>query len=214
MNFFSNKLRNYSDVVEFNVKSLEIGHHKMSYRNVPIIKCPFDYVIYQMIILDVKPDLIVEIGTNKGGSSLYFADLLELTGKGEIHTIDVVDIRDENAKSHNRIKFFSNGFQNYEIKNTHGFQNILIIDDGSHMYEDVKASLEKFNSIINISSYFIVEDGILDQLGWKVNYNGGPNKAIKEFLSKTDSFIIDRKWCDLFGTNATFNTNGYLKRIK
>lgn len=214
MQFFSKKDINYTDKVSFDTKSVEAGHHKLLYRNVPIIKCPFDYIIYQMIIFELKPDLIIEIGTNKGGSSLYFADLLDLAGKGEIHTIDIVDIRDENAKSHKRIKFFCDGFQNYNINNTTGFEKIMIIDDGSHVYEDVKAVLEKFNSVINIGSYFIVEDGILDKLRWTKEYNGGPNKAIKEFVLQNDSYLIDRKWCDLFGTNATFNTNGFLKKIK
>lgn len=214
MNLFSKTATNYTDDVSFDTKTIEVGHHKMVYKNVPIIKCPFDYVIYQMIIFDLKPDLIIEIGTNKGGSSLYLADLLELMGKGEIHTIDIVDIRDENAKNHPRIKFFSDGFENYDLKNAKGFDSILVIDDGSHIYEDVKGALEKFHSIINIDSYFIVEDGILDQLGWKKKYNGGPNKAINEFVLKNKEFIIDRKWCDLFGTNATFNTNGFLKKIR
>jgi hypothetical protein len=25
-------------------------------------------------------------------------------------------------------------------------------------------------------------------------------------------FFVDRKWCDMFGKNATFNVNGYLKK--
>ena len=214
MSFFSKNITGYTDDVNFDTKSISDGHHKLLYKNIPMIKCPFDYVMYQMIICEIKPDLIIEIGTNVGGSSIYLADLLELIGKGELHTIDIVDVRDENAKSHNRVKFFGEGFQNYELHNCFGFENILVIDDGSHLYQDVKDALAKFQHLIKVGSYFIVEDGILDQLGWTKEYNGGPNKAIKEFISENDSFIIDRKWCDLFGVNATFNTNGFLKKIR
>ena len=214
MPLFSKEMNKYTNKVKFNIKSIELGHHKITYKNVPMIKCPFDYLIYQMIVFENPPDLIIEIGTNRGGSSLYLADLLDLAGKGEIHTIDIVDVRDENAKNHKRIKFFSEGYQNYDLKNTSGFKNILIIEDGSHMYEDVKHTLEKFKSVLSIGAYFIIEDGILDKLGWKAKYKGGPNKAIKEFVKDNDSYIIDRKWCDLFGINATFNTNGFLKKIK
>ena len=213
MSFLKNKI-NYTDTVKFDVKSIEQGHHKLQYKNVPMIKCPFDYLIYQMLIFNLKPDLIIEIGTNQGGSSLYLADLLELSGNGELHTIDIVDIRHKGAKSHPRIKFFSDGYQNYNLSLAMGFKKILIIEDGSHTYEDVKATLDKFKNVVTKDSYFIVEDGILDKLGWKRKYNGGPNKAIKEFIKKDNSYIIDRKWCDLFGTNATFNTNGFLKKIK
>lgn len=211
---FSNKIINYTDKVQFDTNTIEQGHHKMFYKDVPIIKCPFDYVICQMILWEVKPDLIIEIGTNRGGSALYFADILDMIGHGEIHTIDIEDIVYAEVKNHKRIKFFTSGYADYDLSYTQGFNSILVIEDGSHTYKDVKTSLNKFNSVVSKNSYFIIEDGILDKLGWKNEYNGGPNKAIKEFISENNSYIIDRKWCDMFGINATFNTNGYLKKIK
>ena len=213
MNFFSKKVKNYTDQVKFNVKSLEVGHHGTTYRNIPIIKCPFDYIIYQMIIFELKPDLIIEIGAWNGGSALYMADLLDINNHGIIHSIDIVDNIDAEVKNHKRINFFLGGFQSYDLENLKNFEKILIIEDGSHMYEDVKATLQKFSPYVTKNSYFIIEDGILDKLGWTKKYNGGPNKAIKEFISSDDSFIIDRKWCDFFGVNATFNTNGFLKKV-
>jgi len=90
----------------------------------------------------------------------------------------------------------------------------MVIEDGSHTYDDVRDALQMFQNLVTSNSYFIVEDGILDKLGWKKKYNGGPNKAIKEFIDKNYDYIIDRKWCDMFGINATFNTNGFLKKIK
>lgn len=209
----SDKGKNYTDLVKFNVKSIELGHHKLLYKDVPMIKCPFDYVMYQMILWEVKPDLIIEIGTNRGGSALYFADLLDIIGHGVIHTIDIENIVYDQVKNNRRISFFMEGFLNYDLKNAEGFKKILVIEDGSHSYEDVKAVLEKFNPIVSKGSYFIIEDGILDKLGWKAQYSGGPNKAIREFITKSESYVIDRKWCDLFGINATFNTNGFLKKV-
>ncbi|MBL7748296.1 MAG: hypothetical protein JNM19_12745, partial [Chitinophagaceae bacterium] len=73
----------------YKLKDIDAGHHRVTYKGVPAIKCPFDYVLYQMLIAELQPDLIIEIGTNKGGSSLYLADLLELNGKGELHTVDL-----------------------------------------------------------------------------------------------------------------------------
>lgn len=29
----------------------------------------------------------------------------------------------------------------------------------------------------------------------------------------TFSFVIERRWCDLFGKNVTFNPDGYLKKL-
>ena len=60
------------------------------YRGINFMKNPNDAVIYQMIMHDIRPDLIIEIGTLKGGSALYFADLMTVMGiDGEVHTIDL-----------------------------------------------------------------------------------------------------------------------------
>jgi len=195
------------------VKSVYEGHHKITYRGVKAIKCPFDYVIYQMILVELKPDLVIEIGSNEGGGALYIADLMNIIGHGEIHTIDIVDNFDELVKSHPRIKSFTNGYEGYDLELTKAFQKILIIEDASHTYQDSINCLNKFSETVSVGSYYIVEDGIIDKLGMKKLFSGGPKKAIKEFLANNRKFKIDKNWCNMFGKNATFNTDGYLKRI-
>ena len=122
----------------FDINTISKGHHNVTYRGIKTIKCPFDYVIYQMMIFDLKPDLIIEVGTNHGGSALYMADMLDLIGKGEIHTIDIKEYEMNSlVLNHPRIKRFLGGYSNYDINLTNGFKNIMVIDDGSHTYEDV-----------------------------------------------------------------------------
>ena len=55
---------------------------------VPIWKFPFDAFIIQELIFKIKPDYIIETGTNFGGSSLFYASILELLNHGEVITID------------------------------------------------------------------------------------------------------------------------------
>ena len=55
----------------------------------PVQKCPLDLWIYQEIIYETKPDLIVETGTFKGGSAHFMASILDLLGDGEVITIDI-----------------------------------------------------------------------------------------------------------------------------
>jgi cephalosporin hydroxylase len=191
------------------------GHFGVEYRGVNYIKCPFDYVTYQMIINEVKPDLIIEIGTAQGGGALYMADLLNNLGKGIIHTIDIVTkVYADSVTNHQRIKTFFDGYQGYDINNAIGYEKILIIDDGSHIYEDVKKAFSKFGHLVTPNSYYIIEDGILDLLEDSGHFNGGPNRAVKEILEDNNDYQIDRKWCDFFGDNSTFNPDGFLKKIK
>lgn len=202
------------EIVKISVQSIYEGHHKVTYKGIKAIRCPFDYLIYQMIIWEVKPDLIIEIGTNIGGGALYIADLLDGIGNGVIHTIDILDQVHPIVKEHKRIKFFTSGWKDYDIELTRGFEKILIIEDASHTYEDTSGILNKFHDIVSKDSYFIIEDGIINEIGLEKEYHGGPLKAIREFIPKNQNYIVDKKWCNMFGENATFNVNGYLKKVE
>mgnify|MGYP000515827803 FL=1 len=74
LNFIKRTPKN--EQVSFDSKSIYYGHQKVKYKGVIAQRCPFDYVIIQMIVSEVKPDLIIEIGTNEGGGALYLSDLL------------------------------------------------------------------------------------------------------------------------------------------
>jgi len=202
------------ELVNFDSKTISAGHYNVTYRGIPAIRCPFDYVIYQMIISKIKPDLVIEIGTNYGGGALYLADLMNTLGHGAIHTIDIEKKTGEIVAKHPRIKLFTNGWENYNINEAKEFSKILIIEDASHMYEDTLSALRKFSPLVSIDSYFIVEDGIINELDKEKGFHGGPLRAIREFLAENKNFKVDRAYCDMFGKNATFNVNGYLKRIK
>ena len=195
-----------------------------------------------MIIHEVRPDLIIEIGTMHGGSALYLADLLETMGieGGEVHSIDILDptsrkkyedkledhVRhpEENVNypevvaAHPRIKTFIGGYQNYDLANCEKFERILLIDDGSHIYGEVLEVMNKFKDLINVGSYLIIEDGNAMDVCPKPEllemYKGGPVRAIYKFLVENDEFRVDYRWCDMYGINSTFNTYGYLIKIK
>ena len=200
--------------VQLNVRSIYNGHFNVTYRGVEAIRCPFDYVIYQMIICKLEPDLVIEIGTNVGGGALYLADLMDNIGHGLIHAVDITNRSKEIVRKHSRIRLFAEGWEAYDILNVRGFGKVLIIEDSLHTYENTLRVMRKFAPLVTLGSYLIVEDGIVDELGMGREFHGGPLKAIREFLKTNLDFEIDRYWCDFFGGNATFNVNGYLRKIR
>ncbi|WP_186299974.1 CmcI family methyltransferase [Algoriphagus algorifonticola] len=199
--------------ISYSLKDIYNGHHNITYRGVLCIKCPFDYITYQMIINQVKPDLIIEIGTNEGGSTLYLADLLEINGVGEIHSIDIEDKCPEVVKEHKRINLFFNGWENYDLDLAKGFKTVLVIEDSSHHYKNTLDAINKFAPLVTKDSYLIVEDGILSSMGWSKSFDGGPVRAIEVFIEKNKNFKIDNSWENFFGKDTTFNPKGFLKRI-
>jgi cephalosporin hydroxylase len=203
-----------NEKVEIGLKGLDSGHYNLTYKGIKAIKCPNDYVLYQMIIDEVRPDLIIEIGCNQGGGSMYLADLLAIYNiDGQIHAIDIHSEAKVNFSQYRNIQLFDRGYENYDIDITRKFKRVLVIEDAAHTYECTMGAIEKFASVVSKDSYLIVEDGIIDALGLSKEYNGGPLRAIREFLPHHPEFVVERKWCDFFGRNATFNVNGYLKRI-
>jgi len=205
-----------------NLDGIVEGHHKTYYRGIKCVKCPFDYVMYQMIIEEIKPDLIVEIGTAYGGSALYLADFLHNIGKGIVHTIDIQEDwffsnpeeKRDLITHHPRIQRFLGGYQAYNLDCASSFKKIMLIEDGSHNYSDTLGVMNKFKDLVSEDSYMIIEDGVVNSLGVKHNFDGGPLRAIEEFLPQNPQFQIDRKWCDFYGYNVTFNPNGYFKKTK
>ncbi len=64
------------------------------YKGIQILKCPLDLWIMQEILHEVRPDLVIETGTFKGGSALWFADMIETLGidpKGTIYRVMSID---------------------------------------------------------------------------------------------------------------------------
>ena len=209
------KIQEFSTSTIYGSPYERTGHFGIFYRGINFVKCPFDYVLYQMIVSSVRPDLIIEIGTHEGGGALYLADLLDRNNKGEVHTIDLFNKEyPQLVESHPRIKKFFGGYQNYNIQEEVNptASKILIIDDGSHTYEDVITAFKKFNHLVSPDSYYIIEDGIISFLS--PDDNNDPHKAIGEILKNYQEFEIAREWCDFFGKNATFNPDGYLRRLK
>jgi cephalosporin hydroxylase len=179
-----------------------------------ILKCPTDMWIYQEILYELKPDVIVETGTFNGGSAFFFASLFDLLGRGEVITIDV-EAREERPK-HSRITYL-NGFSTSKeifgevkelIKNK---EKIMVVLDSDHSKQNVLNELRMYNDIVTVNSYLIVEDTNINGHPALPEFGPGPMEAVEEFLKENKNFVIDETKEKFF---LTFNSKGYLKKIK
>ncbi len=60
-----------------------------------------------MLLHEVKPQTIIELGAFNGGSGVWLADCLEIMGiKGNIYEVDIdLSLLDEKAKANSRVNF-------------------------------------------------------------------------------------------------------------
>ncbi len=179
---------------------------------VPVQKCPFDMWIYQEILQNLKPDLVIETGTATGGSALFFATLFDLIGKGQIITIDVVTRKDR--PQHPRITYLQGSSTAPVIKEAvsqfaEGKKTILVSLDSDHSKEHVLDELEFYGKLVSPRSYMVVEDTNVNGHPVLRNFGEGPYEAVQQFLKMSKDFVIDYKIEKFF---VSFNTHGYLKR--
>ena len=200
----------------FLLKDIYKASFAFSYRGIPTVKLPFDVTNYQLLLHDLKPDLILEIGTFKGGSSLFFADFLSsMSTDFEIHTIDVADYVEDNlVRNNSKIKRFYGGWNNYNLGALEGFSNILVIDDGSHSFSDVVGAFKKFSPFIRKGGFYVIEDAIVSILGveQELKLEGGPKSAIEVCLKNSPEFEICRRYQDFWGHFLTSSPWGYLQK--
>lgn len=177
-------------------------------------KNPLDLWIYQEIIYEVKPDIIIECGTARGGSALYFANLLDLLNNGRVITIDIEDLG--NLPKHSRIIYLKGSSTSREIfdkvKNLiKENDKVLVSLDSDHHKQHVLKELNLYNELVSKGSYIVVEDTNINGHPVYIAHGEGPMEAVNEFLKNNNDFIVDQSREKYF---LTFNPNGYLKKIK
>lgn len=177
-----------------------------------ILKCPMDMWIYQEMLWKIKPDYIIETGTFKGGSALYYAHLFDLQGKGEVITIDINER--PNQPVHPRIHYISGSSADPEIytrvKDMIGEdKTVIVILDSDHSRNHVFKEMNLWHSMVSPDSYMIVEDSNVNGYPVRPDFGPGPMEAINDFLQANDSFVIDAAMEKFLMTQ---NPRGYLKK--
>ncbi|MHC4573003.1 MAG: CmcI family methyltransferase [Planctomycetota bacterium] len=176
-----------------------------------VLKCPLDLWIYQEIIFEVKPDIIIECGTMYGASALFFASCCDLVNNGIVISIDIQP--QEKRPEHNRITYLHGSSTSQEIINQlQGLLKgkVLVILDSLHTKQHVLEELNIYSKMVTSGSYIIVEDTNVGGHPVKKSLYPGAMEAVIDFIASNTNFIIDKTKEKFL---LTFNPNGYLKKI-
>lgn len=180
---------------------------------VPIMKCPLDLWLYQEMIYEVRPDVIIECGTAFGASALYLASICEIVGNGTVITVDT-DVR-PNRPDHARIIYITGSSTDpttvEKIKERIPPDgSVMVILDSDHSKDHVLRELYTYGGMVTPGSYLVVEDTILNGHPVVPDHGPGPMEAMREYLQVDRSFLSDRGKGKFL---MTFNAKGYLKKI-
>ncbi len=186
---------------------------------IPTIQNPMDVWITQEIIVEIKPDFIVEAGTFHGGSAALWATILEqVNPNGRVITID---IEEKSAAARRlpivkrKVDFVIGSSTAPEVvakvtKKVEGGK-VLVILDSLHTKKHVLNELYAYGPLVSVGSYIIVQDSFVNGHPLYPDWGPGPWEAIEAFLPSNDHFKMDKTRERLL---FTYNPNGFLRRVR
>lgn len=180
----------------------------------PLEKYPTDLFIYQEIISETKPDLLIEAGTFKGGSAYYFASLFDLLGRGRVMTVDIQD-RPGRPK-HPRIEYLLMSSTSDEallrIKSAiQPNDRVMVSLDSDHSAEHVFRELQLYAPLVSKGCYLVVEDTNINGHPVYSSFGPGSMEALEKFMANNQDFVIDHSR-EKF--KLTVAPSGYLRRVR
>jgi cephalosporin hydroxylase len=177
-------------------------------------KCVFDLWIYQEILHELRPAVIIECGTANGGSALFLASVCDLLDHGEVITVDISE--EDRRPVHDRITYLAGSSTAPEVissieERVGGRTPVLVILDSNHERVHVLDELRLYSPLVSAGSYLIVEDSNINGHPVLAEFGPGPAEAMEQFLAESKEFNVDRTREKYF---LTFNPGGYLQKAR
>ena len=194
-------------------------YHHTSWMGVKCQKSVSDMWNYQEILAELKPSLVVEFGTNRGGSALFFASILRQIGRPfKVLSVDIshrlldpVAARDPDivlVESSSTAPAVAERILRLKAELP---GPVFAILDSDHRVEHVLAEMKLLRPLLLGGDYLIVEDSNINGHPVMPGWGAGPFEAIQAYEREfPDDYVHDAVRERKFG--FTFATNGFLIR--
>jgi cephalosporin hydroxylase len=201
-----------------------------TYMGVPLRKLPEDLRVYEHLLWRSQCDVVIELGTNMGGSALWFRDrLASLAAYGRIDRPLVVSIdlstshASENLDAADPSWRDSISLLEGDVRNADLLEEVrkllpqgarcLVSEDTAHTYETTLAALRGFSEFVPVGGFFVVEDGCVDVEDMRPTpaWPRGVLPAIRDWLAGEKFRFRLRRDLELYGISC--NPEGYLERV-
>jgi cephalosporin hydroxylase len=157
------------------------------------LKFPSDLWIYQELLYELRPALVVEAGTYRGGSARFLATCCDAIGTGHIVTIDPAA---EAQPPHPRITYIDGSSVDPAIVERvramlPGEGHVMVILDSDHSRDHVLAELRVWAPLVTSGSYLVVEDTNLNGHPVLPDWGPGPAEAVAQILEERCDLVPD-----------------------
>jgi cephalosporin hydroxylase len=184
-----------------------------------ILQLPDDILRLAAAVWRVRPDVIVETGVYDGGSTLLFADLCTLLGRGRVIAVEkhlrsevklALSGRSEITLVEGDSAAEETGRRVRDL--TESAETVFVFLDSDHSAGHVRAELRLYGPLVTAGSYLVVADTNMPELAdtpegsllWRTDH---PRIAVQEFLETRSDFA-----CEHPG-GLTYFPGGWLRRL-
>ncbi len=206
------------------------AHTNDSYASLPIQKFPEDLRVYEHLLWSSRCNVVIELGTNAGGSTLWFRDrLVDMARYGRIRAprVIAVDIvADQTAQwvrqvdpDASHITFVQADVTDRALPDRVAAllrpdDRPFVIEDSAHEYDTTMSALVGFSRFVPSGGYFVVEDTCVDDEDLRIDprWPRGVAPALTNWLGteQGQAFLVDRS-LELYGLSC--HPGGFLRRI-
>lgn len=165
-----------------------------------LFKTVYDLAAYPMLVHELKPATIIELGSGTGASASWLADMCApLPTRPRILSVD----REEPEVSDSRVEFHRldinriGRFLTAEF--AAGLAHPWLVIEDAHV--NVAEVLSTVHALLEPGDYFVVEDSIAKR-----------GELLDLVTTHPGGYALDTHYCDLFGENSTCAMDSFLVR--
>jgi len=186
---------------------------------IPSEQAPTDNWNMQELIVELRPDYVVETGTFHGGTTLFYAGVMSYVNpQGKVITIDI----DPKVEEVSKMPLWKQSVEmivgssvdpkvtDHVAQEVAG-KKVLVTLDSLHTREHVLKEMEIYSKLVTPGSYLVVQDTNINGNPVYPHFGPGPNEAVQEFLRTHDNFVVDHTAEKFL---LTFYPGGWLKRVR
>jgi cephalosporin hydroxylase len=173
----------------------------LAWKGKPLFKTVFDFALLPMLLWDLKPATIFEIGSGTGASAEWLADTAREQGLSvQVYSADITPP----ALSYPKVQFFAGDCNDPATLFPAALlaaaaKPWLIIEDA---HVNVHSVLAHFDRLLAPGDYFVVED------------SAAKVQDLETFMDvRGDRYAVDTRYTDFFGRNATSAPNSIFRKM-
>lgn len=173
--------------------------HPVRWRGHDLFKSAFDLALMPMLLAELRPATILEVGSGNGASAVWMADLMELHRlRCRILSVDIRRV----TLARESVEYLTGDARDLEavLPPCALARGPRLIVEDAHV--GVGEVLEHVHDQLEQGDYILVEDSV------------GKSAELRAFTAAhPDAYAVDTLYTDFFGRNATSCVDSILRRM-